>query len=128
MKYLCSSALALSLTACAASSAEIKAPPASELSGCYVKSENDEGSRLLLRLNPDMTYVAFASTGLGIWGKATGTWSVDAEGLFFGPSNETRDWHHYMHAIQVSRTGERLTLVDGSDKFVKATHSSECGL
>jgi hypothetical protein len=127
MRELRTAALVLSLTACAASSVAVKTPPVSELAGCYVKAETDEGSRLLLRLRPNGNYVAFSIAGLGIWGKATGTWSVDDEGLFFGPSNETRDWHHYMHAIHVSRSGGRLMLVDGSDKFIKS-HSSDCGL
>ena len=80
----------------------------------------------MLTLNPDKTYVAFVIVGLGIWGKATGTWSIDSDGLFFSPSNETKEWHHYMHAIQVKQSGSSIVLVDVADRFSRS-HASECG-
>ena len=127
MRLAIASVLLLFSAACATSARSGGALSTEGLSGCYTTHAEKDGGRLLLTLNQDGSYVAFVIVGLGIWGKATGNWSLGEDGLFFGPSNETKDWHHYMHAIGIERSGPTITLIDGPDRLTKA-HASECGL
>ena len=127
MRLLCAVLMLITLNGCSTTVASAGSFSSSDLSGCYVKAGSEDAGRVLLTIHPDGNYTAFVIAGLGVWGKATGKWFMDSEGLYFGPSNETKNWHHYMHAIKVDRSGNSIVLVDDPVRFTKS-HSSECGL